>query len=72
MDVGTESCLQENIPKCAFFSMSLSTFLLRLRTWLLLLNLYFLILWPLSMEEYWKLDGFQPEMIHLWGPPFVV
>lgn len=70
MDI--ESYLQENNPKCAFSSMSLSKFLLRLRTWLLFLNLYCLILWTLTMEEYRQLDTFQAEMIHLWGPPFVV
>lgn len=67
-----ESYLQENIPKCAFSSMSWSKFLLRLRMWLLLLNLYCLILWTLSMEEYRQLDALQAEIINFLDPPFVV
>lgn len=70
MDI--ESYLQENIPKYTFSSMSLSKLLLRLRARLLLLNLHCLILWALSMEEYKQLGAFQAEVIHLWGPPFVV
>lgn len=67
-----ESYLPENIPKCAFSSMSWSEFLLRLRTWLLFLNLSCLILWTLSREEYRQLDAFQDEIINFWDPAFVV
>lgn len=63
---------QEDVPSRIFSSISLNTFLFRLRIWLLLLNFECLIMWTPSVEKGRQLDAFQVEMVHPWSPPFVI